>query len=213
MKKKIVLLMMVSVVAMSMMACGKSNSDENTDNNQPVTTESSSNTDKNDDNSNDDNAELTTLGVLEKVWAVYSDDDKPIVMGGDAENSVDGAPGIYNIEDTEGIDSMFHITKEAVDMADEAASAVHAMNANTFTSSVFHLKDSANKEAFATSVKDSVLSTRWMCGFPEKLVVISVQDEYVISAFGNGDMIELFKNNVSDVFGAAADVLAEENIE
>ena len=98
-------------------------------------------------------------------------------------------------------------------MTDDAASAIHAMNANTFTSSVFHVTDAANVEAFAASVKESVLTTHWMCGFPEKLVIISVNESYVISAFGNGDMMELFKSKVTDVYGDAAVVLAEELIE
>ena len=138
---------------------------------------------------------------------------KPSVMGGDAENVVDGAPGAYNIEDLDGINSYFHITADAVAMTDDAASAIHAMNANTFTSSVFHVTDAANVEAFAASVKESVLTTHWMCGFPEKLVIISVNENYVISAFGNGDMMELFKSKVTDVYGDAAVVLAEELIE
>lgn len=215
MKKKIVLLVTVAALTMGMMACGKEETKDNSNTNA-VTTENDtekSTTKKTETNDSSDDGALTTVGVLEKVWAVYSEDDKPLVFGGDAEHSVDGAPGVYNIADVEGINSMFHVTEEAVAMTDEVASAVHAMNANNFTSAVFHLKDVANKDAFVTSVKESVLSTRWMCGFPEKLYIISVKDEYVISAFGNGDMMELFKNNVTQVYGADAKVLAEEMIE
>lgn len=181
---------------MGVMACGKKDA-----------------TDQNQVNDTQQTEDLTAVEVLEKVWDVYSEDDKPIVMGGDAEHSVDGAPGAYDIGDLEGIDSMFHITADAVAMADEAASAVHAMNANTFTCSAFHLKEASDAEAFAASVKESVLGTRWMCGFPEKLVILSVHDNYVISAFGNGDMINVFKSNVEAIYDTEAVVLAEEIIE
>lgn len=155
----------------------------------------------------------TPIEVLEQVFAQYSEDEKPIVVGGDAGHSVEGAPGEYDIADIEGINSMFHITEEAVSMTDGAASAVHAMNVNTFTSSVFHLKDASKGEDFAESVKESVLGTRWMCGFPEKLVIISVEGEYMISAFGNGDMIDNFKDKVTTVYGEDASVVVEEIIE
>lgn len=191
MRKKLVLITaMVCVLAMGMAACQKA-----------------------DDKGNAGNSTMTAVETLEKVWAAYSEDDKPIVMGGDAEHAVDGAPGAYAIEDVEGIESMFHITADAVAMTDEVASAVHAMNANTFTCSAFHLKDGSQKEDFAASVKESVLGTRWMCGFPEKLVILSVEDEFVISAFGNGDMIELFKTKVTETYGDGAAVFADEIIE
>lgn len=191
MRKKLVLITaLVCVLAMGMAAC------KNTD-----------------DQGDAGKSTMTAVEVLEKVWDTYSEDDKPIVVGGDAEHSVDGAPGAYAIEDTEGIESMFHITADAVAMTDEAASAVHAMNANTFTCSAFHLKDGSQNADFAASVKESVLGTHWMCGFPEKLVILSVEDEFVLSAFGNGDMIELFKTKVTDTYGDGAAVLAEEIIE
>lgn len=215
MKKRIVLLMTAAVLTMGMAACGKDDASNNTENNA-VSIENGTENHVSADTENGaaNVAEVSSaVDVLTNVWAVYSEDDKPIVFGGDTENVVDGAPGTYNIADLEGIDSYFHITADAVAMADDAASAVHMMNANTFTSSVFHVTDAANVEAFASSVKESVLSTRWMCGFPEKLVIISVNDNYVISAFGNGDMMELFAAKVAEVYGDAAVVLADEIIE
>lgn len=195
-KKKIVLIMMAAVLTMSIAACG-SNKDT-----AHIT-----------DTENGTETVSSAVEVLEKVWAVYEEDEKPIVMGGDAENMIDGAPGAYNIQDLEGINALFHITEDAAAMADEAASAVHAMNANTFTSSVFHVTDTENVEAFVSSVKESVLSTHWVCGFPEKLIILSVDENYVLSAFGNGEMMDLLKEKVTEVYGEAAAVLAEEVIE
>lgn len=216
MKKRIVLLMAAAVLTMGMMACGKNDTADNstgTENNTEINREDNSVTSTESGTNNSAADVSSAVAVLENVWMAYGEDEKPSVMGGDAENVVDGAPGAYNIEDLDGINSYFHITADAVAMTDDAASAIHAMNANTFTSSVFHVTDAANVEAFAASVKESVLTTHWMCGFPEKLVIISVNENYVISAFGNGDMMELFKSKVTDVYGDAAVVLAEELIE
>lgn len=192
MKKRIsVMMLMVCVFSTLLAACGKGN----------------------DQGNSSATKELTTLGVLENVFASYNEEDKPLIVGGDTEHGVEGVPGEYNMEDLEGISSMFHITSDAVAMTDEAASAVHALNVNTFNSVVFHLKESSEKDDFAALVKESVLNTHWMCGFPEKLFLISVTDEYVISAFGNGEMMENFKNKVMDVYGNDAKVLVEETIE
>ncbi len=199
MKKRILLLMTTAVLALGLTACGASAAPE-----QGAGTESDA----------DSRAEVSSaLEILETVWASYSEDDKPIVFGGDASQIVDGAPGAYDVSDAAGIDAQFHISADAAAMADDAASAVHAMNANTFTASVFHMADAADTESFVASEKESVLATQWMCGFPEKLVILTVNDDYVVSAFGNGDMIDLFETKLTDAYGEAAAELVNEVIE
>ena len=41
---------------------------------------------------------------------------------------------------------MLYIPAENVSMIDEAASLIHAMNANTFTGAAFHLTDAGNAD-------------------------------------------------------------------
>ena len=48
-----------------------------------------------------------------------------------------------------------------------------------------------------------------MCGFPETLIIVTVDDNYVISAFGNGQIIETFKNKTTSVFEDATVVYEE----
>lgn len=38
------------------------------------------------------------------------------------------------------------------------------------------------------------MGRQWMCGFPDKLVVISV-DDYLVSVFGNEELVNTFKTN------------------
>lgn len=191
MKKRILLFVTAAVLAMGMMACGKDDAANNTEN---------------------EAVDMTTVEVLENVWATYGEDEKFFAMGGDMNNMVDGAPGAYGMEDTEALAYTFQIPADAFASVDEVASLLHAMNANTFTGGAFHLTDAANVETFVASVKDGVMNAQWMCGFPEKLVIINVHDEFVISAFGNGEIIENFKNKVTTVYGENAVVLVEENL-
>jgi len=191
MKKRILLLVTAAVLAMSMMACGKDDAGNNAEN---------------------EAVDMTAVEVLENVWATYGDDEKFFAMGGDMSNPVDNAPGAYSMDDTEALANTFQIPAEAFASVDEVASLLHAMNANTFTGGAFHLTDAANVETFVASVKDGVMNAQWMCGFPEKLVIINVHDEFVVSAFGNGEIIENFKNKVATVYGENAVVLVEESL-
>ena len=94
---------------------------------------------------------------------------------------------------------------------DDAASLIHAMNANTFTGSAFHLSDPKTLNTFADSLKESILGNQWMCGFPEVLLLAQIGDDYVVSAFGNTDLINYFKTQLTDQYPSAV-ILTEENL-
>ena len=66
------------------------------------------------------------------------------------------------------------------------------MNANSFTAGAYQVKNSSDIETLASAIKDNIMNRQWMCGFPDKLIVISAGDS-IVSAFGNEDFIELFK--------------------
>lgn len=49
-----------------------------------------------------------------------------------------------------------------------------------------------------------------MCGFPETLIIYTVDGEYVVAAFGNGEAIDNFEAGLNDAFGASAVLNVEE---
>lgn len=151
----------------------------------------------------------SAVAVLEGVWSSYADDEKFAIMGGDYDNNVADAPAVFNHENAEYMDAMLAIPADATAMVDGAASMIHMMNANTFTAGAFHLADAANEEAFVSAVKDSVMNRQWLCGFPEKLVIVSDGAGYVVTAFGNGEAVETFKTKLTAMGGA---VVVEETI-
>lgn len=150
------------------------------------------------------------LTLLNTVWDSYGEDDKFPVMGGDfsEENMVNGAPGNYGIEDTAALDNTLGLPENSVSMVDGAASLMHMMNANTFTCGAFHVSSSDNVSAVADSLRENILQRQWMCGFPDKLIVIKVGD-YVISAFGNEEIIDTFKTRTMSVYESAELVYEE----
>ena len=96
-------------------------------------------------------------------------------------------------------------------MIDDAASLIHAMNANTFTSGAFHVTDEADVEKFAGSLKDAIINNKWICGAPETAVLFQIGDQYVVSAFGNAEMVEYFKTQLTAAY-PTAEILAEESL-
>jgi hypothetical protein len=154
-----------------------------------------------------------TADVINKVVDTYGEDEKFFAIGGDMENPVDNKAGLMNLSDTETINYMLHTNDDLLKEVDEVASYVHAMNANTFTSGAFKLKSAGNAETFATSLKDSVLATQWMCGFPEKIVIFTVNGgDYIVYAIGNGDAVEYFKTQLTTVMGESATVITDEAV-
>lgn len=154
-----------------------------------------------------------TADVINKVVDTYNEENKFFAVGGDINTPVDGKAGLMNLADTEVVNSMLHTNDELLADVDEVASFVHAMNANTFTSGAFKLKSAGDAESFAASLKESVLATQWMCGFPEKIVIVNVNGgDYVVYAIGNGEAIDYFKTQLTTVMGESAVVVTEEAV-
>lgn len=150
--------------------------------------------------------------LLNGIWDTYGEDEKFPAMGGDfsEKNMVDGAPGVYGTGDASALDYSLGLPEASASMIDGAASLIHMMNANTFTCGAFHVSSSDDVSAVADSLRENILQRQWMCGFPDKLVVITVGD-YVISAFGNGEIIDLFKSKTTAAY-ETAEVVYEEPI-
>ena len=192
MKKKLMCVVMAAAMVLGLMGCGgKEEAKEETAVQTPVSTSDE---------------------LLNKVWDTMGDDQKFPAMGGDFSNPVDNAAGIFNISDVETLTYMLYIPADNVAMIDEAASLIHAMNTNTFTGAAFHLTDAANADALVQALKDNITTTQWMCGFPDKLAIFTVNGEYVVSAFGNAEIMDNFKTKLAEVYGEGAVLVVEEDL-
>ena len=149
--------------------------------------------------------------LFTQVWNSYADADKFPIGGGDFDNIVMDAPGKYDVSKAEEMDSTLGLPQSSAALIDDAASMMHMMNANTFTGGVYHVADAANQDAVIDSLKDNIMNRQWMCGFPDTLIVAKVGGEYVVSAFGNAEIIETFKTNLKATF-EMTDVVVEESL-
>ena len=159
------------------------------------------------------NKPSSPLNLLNTVWKSYSEDDKFPASGGDysEENAKDDAPGKFDVSDSAVLESTLAVPEDSADLLKNAASLTHMMNLNTFTAGAFQLKDSKNADKFTKAMKESIENRRWVCGFPDKFVIIKVNG-YVVSAFGAEDLIDTFKSKTLKAYQDAK-VYCEENIE
>ncbi len=133
-----------------------------------------------------------SLEIMKLIWDSFPEDGKFSCFGGNnLEDPVMDAPGSFDVNDKDSLSSTLLVPEALQGSIDNAASLVHMMNANTFTGAVIHLKDKAAADA-AEEIKKAVTGNQFMCGFPERLVIVTAGD-YVIYAFGAGEIINNFK--------------------
>lgn len=208
--KRIVFALLALTLLLSMASCGEAAKETETateeiatvtEENTEITTEEAKKT--------EEVEETGATAILNKAWDKLGEDKKFPVMGGDFDAPVDGKAGKVNIKNVENTTATLHITEEDLSKVIDAAAITHMMNANTFTCAAYQVK-SEDAAAFASSLKDSIKATQWMCGFPETLVIYTVDGEYVVAAFGNGEAINNFEAGLTEAFGATAVLTVEE---
>lgn len=144
----------------------------------------------------------SALEILEKVWSKYSTDEKFPATGGSEKHMKDDKPGKFDVSDAEALDFELGFPKAQASEIDDAASLMHMLNQNNFSCGVYHVKDSGNVEALAGKIKENILARQWLCGFPEKLVILTVGD-YIVSVFGAGELTDTFVAKLSAEYSSA----------
>ena len=145
-----------------------------------------------------------------QVWDAFGEDNQFPCAGGDAEHETEGpAKFVLNEENKETFQYLLHVTDELYDMLeDDVATLQHMMNTNTFSSAVAKLKDPSKASSFAKEYTEAIQNQQWMCGFPDKVTVISV-DAYVVIAYGMDELIDCLVDKCSTI-APQSTVLADE---
>ena len=53
------------------------------------------------------------------------------------------------------------------------------------------------------------MNNRWMCGFPDSLLIRAVGDQYVVVAFGVNDAMTPFESHMSAAYPGAETIVNE----
>lgn len=184
--KKILALLLAAVMGLSLAACTDKGSEGG------ATSPSGAQT----------NQPKSALEILEKVWSKYSADEKFPATGGSEKQMKEDMPGKFDVSDAEALDFELGFPKANASEIDDAASLMHMLNQNNFSCGVYHVKDSGNVEALAGKIKENILARQWLCGFPEKLVILTIGD-YIVSVFGAGELTDTFVAKLSAEYSSA----------
>ena len=144
--------------------------------------------------------EADATSVLTSIFAAYAEENKFPVAGGDEANMSFDGPAKYDHTLADELNSVAKLPASQAANIEAAATAMHAMNANSFTGAAYKLVDGADAAAFANEFKTELDNTRWMCGFPEKFVVVKT-GSYIVTAFGVADIMDYYKTTVSAIDG------------
>ena len=188
--KKLLALALAAVMALSVVACGG-----NTENN----------------GGNNDSVAITdALEVLTTVWGTYEEAELFPVAGGDAEHANWEGPAKFELAATEELEATYGVTADLAANIDDAATMMHAMMMNNFAVGVYHLTDASTMDNFTSTIKTNLLEKQWLCGQPEKVIVITV-GEYVVAGYGLAQLIDTFEAKLTESYSSAT-VVCEENI-
>lgn len=192
--KRIIAFLLVALMVMSMAACSTKTEGgkETTGNNETTAAKVEE--------------PASALEVLENTWAKYAEDEKFFAMGGftnDGAAAADNAPGNVDMTTSDYLQYNLLVPADNVSMVTDCASIMHAMNANTFTCGVFHLVDGIAPEAFAVTMNEAIAGNMWMCGFPERQVIVAFPGGYVLTAFGVNDAMTPFFTHLQEAYPEA----------
>lgn len=185
--KKLAAILLCAAVSMSVFGCGSKKEPEN--------------------GANTASKYESALDILNAVADAYAEDQKFPMAGGDSENMSMEGPAAFDVSKTEELTTVLTLPESEIKHIDDAASLVHMMNANIFTGAAYHLTEDADMEDFSKAVEESVLSKQWICGMPDTLVIFKADEDYVVTAYGEAEIMETFKENAETALDGSQMIL------
>ncbi len=204
--KKLIALMMALAIVASFAACGtKTDETENTteqtttqeivEDTTPDTTEGVTG-----GGATTDELEIedttTAAEILEYAWAGMGAEHQPAVIGGHFSAEYTHGPYTYDLAYSEDLAATLLLPEDQMDQLVDAATVVHMLNANSMTAGVVKLQEGTDVKAFADATAARISGNQWMCGFPEKLVIIQVNDDFLFVAYGLIELLDPMVNGM-----------------
>lgn len=158
--------------------------------------------------------------ILTKVWDTYEADDTDgnmyndrfAIMGGHFQSAIIDKPAKYDLTKISDLEIMYCVPQDAASMIDDAATMVHLMKASTFTAGAYHVTDLSNVKSVVEEIKTKTLGNQWLGGFPDRHIIAVIDEQYIVTAFGNENVIENFEQALKEVFGKQVVIEVKEAI-
>ena len=185
MKKLIALTLALLMLTMSFVACNKT---------EPETTTEADNQTEAPVESTEAVIELPYKSAIELLNIIFNgynatatEDTMLYVAGGNINNfdttSMEGPAAFIALAD-EDYDQNLGIPASEVAKIESAASMFNMMNTNVFNSFAVQFKDGTDVDASIEAIKANILSRQWICGSPEKLVIVKMPGDCIVVVWG-----------------------------
>ena len=190
MKKLIALTLALLMLTMSFVACNKTETPAETteavENNQTEAPAVEDTTEA--------VVELPYANALELLNIIFNgynatatEDTMLYVAGGNINNfettSMEGPAAFVALAD-EDYDQNLGIPASEVAKIESAASMFNMMNTNVFNSFAVQFKDGTDVDASIEAIKANILARQWICGSPEKLVIVKMPGNCIVAVWG-----------------------------
>ena len=119
-------------------------------------------------------------------------------------------PGAVSPDDGEMLESQTLYPASSADKLDSAAVYFNVMNQNNGTFAAFEVKNEGEVQTLADMMKTKVKNNQWICGFPERYLIMRVGDIMIFS-YGLDESLTAWKNAVFSVH-TETEVLYDEKL-
>lgn len=205
--KKLIIVIVLGILTVGCIACGR---EDNKD------TQELSDSGNYENSENGKNTEIQPVlqitdakELLTKVWAAYGEDEKFGVVGGHYEAYTEGAPAKYDLTKTEDMEEVFCIPTQTISLVDDAATLQHERNIINFSAAAYHVKEGADRQKLIDDIKNMTLNKEWIYGHPDRLMIFTVGEEYIVTVYGKTKMLEEFQAKLQSVYEASELMLDE----
>ena len=217
MKKLIALTLALLMLTMSFVACNEGTADvtteaENNSTEAPVETTVEA---------TEAVVELPYKSAIELLQIIFdgynaaqaTDDTKLWVGGGNIYNfdtvNPEGPAAFVALADTDYDENLAVPTTEVAKIA-SAASMFNLMNTNNFNCYTIQFNAGTDVDASIEAIKAQVLARRWICGAPEKLVIVKMPGDCILVVWGAvnyGGIVDPFAASISTLVEGATIVV------
>ena len=193
MKKLIALTLALLMLTMSFVACDNGNAETTTEPTDNQTEAPAG--DQTTEEVTEAPVELPYKSAIELLTMIYegynaaqaTDDTKLWVGGGNNFNpdtlNYEGPGAFIALADTDYNENL-GIPAAQVASIESAASMFNLMNTNVFNSYTVQFKAGTDVDAAINAIKENILARQWICGAPEKLVIVKCPGDYILVVWG-----------------------------
>lgn len=148
-------------------------------------------------------AQNQSVTILQDIWNQYGEEERFASYGGEIAQSTSDAPGSLDVKNAEEMVNRYLLPEAQMASIDEGASLVHMMNSNIFTGVAVRLAPSADMTQLYEAWRDAIQKNRWICGQPDRLLMVDVGGTHLIMVFGSTEAVQTFSNKLGVAYPQA----------